>query len=291
MTSEHDEFEDLHGNPEDRDDVNFDKQEPPKSSEPEPPLEEWFEDDNDLDQYGQKVQKRIAKEVYKRRSLETSLAEHQAYIAQLHQRLSGIEQRFAGEDQVRQESEAERRLEELRNARRKAYDEGDLDEYEKLDDQYLEARAEVLARKQGQGNGPRTGQAPATPQAQPGVPEPMAGWMADNRAWFNNEQGNAAKVRSANAMFDVLIAEGFDQHDPATYAELDRRLTGAGIKAKRSRDPMGANSTSRVSGGGPGGSREFTSEDARIMRKYGMDPNDPRQRKGYMQDKDGSSPL
>lgn len=286
MTSDTDEFEDLHGNPDKEAEQVAEPREQEFVEEPEQDTHEP-EDEFDDAEYGKRVQKRISKEVSKRKALETTLSQQQAYIQQLQQRLQGIEQRFSHEDEQKQQSEASRKLEELKAARRKAYEEGDLDAYDKLDDEYLEAKAEAIVNKSR----------PQQPARQPvqqaptqDIPTPMKGWMAEHSSWFNAAPEHAAKVRAANALFDTLTSEGFDENDPQTYAELNKRLSAAGVIAKRARDPMGAAPQQRYAGG-PSSSREFSNEDARIMRKYGLDPNDPKVRASYMRDKDGSSQL
>lgn len=287
MTSENDEFEDLHGNPDKEAEQVAEPREQEFTDEPEHDAPAHDEDEFDDAEYGKRVQKRISKEVSKRKALETTLSQQQAYIQQLQQRLQGIEQRFSHEDEQKQQSEASKKLEELKAARRKAYEEGDLDAYDKLDDEYLEAKAEAIVNRSRPLQQPQR-QAPQQPAQD--IPSPMKSWMAEHAGWFNAAPEHAAKVRAANALFDTLTSEGFDENDPQTYAELNKRLSAAGVIAKRARDPMGAAPQQRYAGG-PSSSREFSNEDARIMRKYGMDPNDPKVRAAYMRDKDGSSQL
>lgn len=288
MTSQNDEFEDLHGNPE-REVEQVDEPITEFADEPDDvPVQEEAKEFDDAE-YGTKVQKRINKEVSKRKALESTLSQQQAYIASLQERLNGIEQRFSSEDQQRQQQEASQKLEDLKAARRRAYEEGDLETYDKLDDQYLDAKAEALVNRQAPKQQARQPQQQAQPQ-QEAIPTTMKLWMDDNSGWFNNRPESAQKVKAANAMFDVMTDEGFDENDPQTYAELNRRLSAAGVIAKRSRDPMGAAPPNRYAGG-PSSKSEFSNEDARIMRKYGLDPNDPKVRASYMRDKDGSSTL
>lgn len=288
MTSDTDEFEDLHGNPDKEAEQVAEPREQAEFAEEHEHDAHEQEDEFDDAEYGKRVQKRISKEVSKRKALETTLSQQQAYIQQLQQRLQGIEQRFSHEDEQKQQSEASKKLEELKAARRKAYEEGDLDAYDKLDDEYLEAKAEAIVSKSRPQQAPQ--QARQAQPVQQDIPSPMKSWMAEHAGWFNAAPEHAAKVRAANALFDTLTSEGFDENDPQTYAELNKRLSAAGVIAKRARDPMGAAPQQRYAGG-PSSSREFSNEDARIMRKYGLDPNDPKVRASYMRDKDGSSQL
>lgn len=280
------EFEDLNGQQ---------AQEPEPSPvnelddyEPEP-VESPVEEHEDEEDYGKKVQKRIAKEVSKRKALEDKLAEQQAYIANLHNRMSGVEEHFVKAQTQQAESEFTSKLAQIKEARRKAYEEGDLETYEKLDDEYLDAKAEALARRAA-GNQPRSQQVQPQQVQAPQPPREQQGWLEQNKAWFNGDPNNAHKVQAANAMFDVLKAEGYDDTDPDIYQELDRRLTAAGIKARqRQRDPTAA-PPNRYAGGSEG-KKGFTNEDAAIMVKYGMNPKDPKERAAFIQDRDGTSVL
>ena len=281
------EFEDLNGQQAQEEPVQAHDLE---EFEPEP-VETPVEEHEDEEDYGKKVQKRIAKEVSKRKALEDKLAEQQAYIANLHNRMSGVEQHFAKEQAQQAESEMTTKLSQLKEQRRKAYEEGDLETYEKLDDEYLDAKAEALARRAA-GNQPRSQQVQPQAQQAPQPPREQQGWLEQNKGWFNGDPNNAHKVQAANAMFDVLKAEGYDDTDPDIYQELDKRLTAAGIKAaarQRQRDPTAA-PPNRYAGGSEG-RKGFTNEDAAIMRKYGMNPSDPKQRASFIQDRDGTSIL
>lgn len=234
------------------------------------------------EEYGQKVQKRINKEVAKRKRLE---AEYQAKVAAMEQRLTEVEQRFHAEASQRWQQEQEATLRNLRDRRQAAMDEGDMETYHRLDDEYLDAR--IKARQ--------TGNSPAQPVVQTHsaqkVPQTMQVWMQANLGWFNGEARNAPKVSVANALFDVLVAEGFDQADPGLYAELDKRLQAAGVKERRARPTATTTAPTPYAGASADRARGFSEQDAAIMRKYGLNPNDPKQRAGYIKDKDGRAPL
>jgi hypothetical protein len=190
--------------------------------------------------------------------------------------MSGVEQHFQTQAQQQADGEFSSKLAQLKEARRKAYEEGDLETYEKLDDEYLDAKAEALARRVT----PKPVQQVQQPQAnQP--PREQQDWLKQNQAWFNGEPANAARVQAANSLFDVLKAEGFDDNDPDTYQELDRRLAASGVIKARSKPALTSAPPNRYVGAAES-KRGFSQSDAAIMRKYGLDPNNPAQRKAYM---------
>jgi len=300
MATPHDddtEFEDLPGAPPDDSD-------PAPLEEPELPAADQDDDEADHDdhpatdaddadedaEYGRKVQKRIAKEVSKRKRIETEFATRQAqyeqYIANLHQRLESVEQRFSAEDAKQSATELEAQLADIKARRKTAWDDGDIDAYHALEDEYLDARMAVQRQTQG---APGTRQAPpvAQPVAQPqqpaALPEPMQTWMVTNKKWFNGDPANSAKVSVANGLFNAMKAEGFEETDPDLYAELDKRLVAAGIKpAPRKAQPTTVAPTRYAGASETSPRKGFTQADMATMRKYGMDPNNPAHRAAYL---------
>lgn len=69
---------------------------------------------------------------------------------------------------------------------------------------------------------------PAPQQGQQTVPlsPKLTSWLAGNSAWFNRpDETSAAKTRTAYAIHEDLLSEGYDGNDDDYYTELDARLT------------------------------------------------------------------
>lgn len=296
MADTHDdetEFEDLPGSlgPDEQDGLTGDEAESAESGHDE---DEGFSpaeaDEADEDaEYGRKVKKRIAKEVSKRKRIETEFAaqrsQYEQYIANLHQRLESVEQRFSEADARQSTAELDARLADIKARRKTAWDDGDIDTYHALEDEYLDARMAVQQRAKPPADAhssPPQVQQPVAQPAQAQLPAPMRDWMETNQKWFNGEAANRSRVSVADSLFNVLKAEGYDEDDPELYAELDKRLVAAGIKPAR-KPAATTVAPNRYAGANESSPRKgFTQADMATMRKYGMDPNNPAHRAAYL---------
>ena len=189
------------------------------------------QDDDELDQYSENVQKRIKKLTAARRKAEEEAAAAVQYIQQVQsenenikQRLKTIDKGYVSEYEGRitsQESQAKRALAE-------AHEAGD---YEKVADAQsaiaqiaIEKERLRLQKARSQQN---EQQLSAQPQPQP-QPQPqqerdpkLEAWLSKN-TWFGKD---SIMTGAARALHETLVAEeGFDPRTDEYYAEIDKRM-------------------------------------------------------------------
>ena len=191
------------------------------------------QDDDELDQYSENVQKRIKKLTAARRKAEEEAAAAVQYIQQVQsenenikQRLKTIDKGYVSEYEGRitsQESQAKRALAE-------AHEAGD---YEKVADAQsaiaqiaIEKERLRLQKARSQQNEQELS---AQPQAQP-QPQPqpqqerdpkLEAWLSKN-TWFGKDN---VMTGAARALHETLVAEeGFDPRTDEYYAEIDKRM-------------------------------------------------------------------
>jgi len=189
------------------------------------------QDDDELDQYSENVQKRIKKLTAARRKAEEEAAAAVQYIQQVQsenenikQRLKTIDKGYVSEYEGRitsQESQAKRALAE-------AHEAGD---YEKVADAQsaiaqiaIEKERLRLQKARSQQN---EQQLSAQPQPQP-QPQPqqerdpkLEAWLSKN-TWFGKDN---VMTGAARALHETLVAEeGFDPRTDEYYAEIDKRM-------------------------------------------------------------------
>ena len=189
------------------------------------------QDDDELDQYSENVQKRIKKLTAARRKAEEEAAAAVQYIQQVQsenenikQRLKTIDKGYVSEYEGRitsQEAQAKRALAE-------AHEAGD---YEKVADaqsaiaqiaiekerlRLQKARSEQDAQ---QAEAPQ--QAQAQPQPQQERDPKLEAWLSKN-TWFGKD---SIMTGAARALHETLVAEeGFDPRTDEYYAEIDKRM-------------------------------------------------------------------
>tara|TARA_R100001015_G_C4628882_1_gene189292 strand:+ start:1530 stop:2429 length:900 start_codon:yes stop_codon:yes gene_type:complete len=174
------------------------------------------------DDYGDKVQKRIKKLVDQRREAEEQTRLMQEQNAQLNARLSRLEQ---GSEKSAQ-NEFKTRYDQTKRALEKATEEGDtkaaINFTEQLADMRAALRVAEMQRQQAQQQSvsPTVGKAQQTVQ-NPAPPKAIDWWQKNN--WFNSPgfERETALARS----FDIQIEmEGFDKNSDDYYSELNNRL-------------------------------------------------------------------
>jgi len=191
------------------------------------------QDDDELDQYSENVQKRIKKLTAARRKAEEEAAAAVQYIQQVQsenenikQRLKTIDKGYVSEYEGRitsQESQAKRALAE-------AHEAGD---YEKVADAQS-AIAQIAIEKerlrlqkarseqdQQQAEVPQQAQPQAQPQPQQERDPKLDAWLSKN-TWFGKD---SIMTGAARALHETLVAEeGFDPRTDEYYAEIDKRM-------------------------------------------------------------------
>ena len=190
-------------------------------------------DEDELDQYSENVQKRIKKLTAARRKAEEEAAAAVQYIQRVQsenedikQRLKTIDKGYVSEYEGRitsQESQAKRALAE-------AHEAGD---YEKVADAQsaiaqiaIEKERLRLQKARSQQNEQELSAQPQTqPQAQPQPQQErdpkLEAWLSKN-TWFGTDN---VMTGAARALHETLVAqEGFDPRTDEYYAEIDKRM-------------------------------------------------------------------
>lgn len=196
---------------------------------------------DDLDQYSDKVQKRIDKLTARLRETERREQEAIRVAQEMQARIKDAEQRYAHADTQRM-GEAKGRIETqvlaLKQIMKKAREEGDIDTeteaHERLtailvDQRRLQEEAaqreayEHQRAAQAQQQQAYQQQQAARPQ-QP-QPDPRAEEWAEKNEWFGKDVAMTAAVRGIH--IQLVSQEGFDPRGDDYYEELDRRIKDA----------------------------------------------------------------
>ena len=189
------------------------------------------DDEEELDQYSEGVQKRINKLTAARRKAEEEAAAAVQYIQQMQnenenikQRLKTIDKGYVSEYEGRitsQEAQAKRALTE-------AHEAGD---YEKVADAQS-AIAQIAIEKERlrlqKARSEQDAQQVEVPQQAQPQPQPqqerdpkLEAWLSKNK-WFGKD---SIMTGAARALHETLVAEeGFDPRTDEYYAEIDKRM-------------------------------------------------------------------
>ena len=190
-------------------------------------------DEGELEQYSESVQKRISKLTHRYREEERQRQAAIEYAEavkkqndELKSRLDKLDQSYVGEFGNRVDSQ----IASAKEAYRKAYDEGDADkmfeaqqnisklalEQARLDE-VRRRREEMAVQPQQEQPIPKQPQAQAQPQ-----PDPKAEQWAQKNEWFGQDQ---TMTYAAFGIHRQLIEdEGFDPTSDEYYNELDKRV-------------------------------------------------------------------
>ena len=249
------------------------EEEPPKSA---------ADDDEDLDslreprkdgrrgKYNQdKVQKRIDRLTRVAREAEERAERFEKMYAEVKKQHRDSE-----------ESSYNDQMKDLESRKAKAVDEGDMEEYDKVATQIMDLRLKQTSRPAE----PKT----PPPPSEPTYSEAAQDWLDNNSNWFQKDK---KRTQFAIAEEKKLMSEGYEVTDPDTYEELDRRIEkrfgetedkDTSVPRSTRRQPRRKRSN---------GEGRITKENLETMRKYGMDPNDPKQRAGFMAHRSGTKEL
>jgi len=180
--------------------------------------------EQEVPEYGPKVQKRIQKLVSQRREAEIQARQTQEQNAQLQKRLERLEQG----SQQSAEQNFNQRYAQTKQALHKAVEEGDTDAQVNFQEQMADMRAAMrIAEMQKQQRQQRQQRAAASPpRAQqaaknPAPPKAMSWWQQNN--WFN-ASGFERETAAARAIDVQLDLEGFDKNSDEYYDHLNNRL-------------------------------------------------------------------
>ena len=199
-------------------------------------VEESKDDSEELEEYSEKVKKRIDKLTARLR--ETQRREEAAitYAKSVQQRAQQLEQQFQRTDAerlVQTRSRIDTEAATLRQIVKKAREEGDTDTeieaQERLSnilyDQRRIADAEEQRKAQQQQAAYQQQQAAAQPQPQRAQPDPRAEDWAERNEWFGRDVAMTAAARGIH--IQLVQAERFDPMSDEYYDELDRRVREA----------------------------------------------------------------
>lgn len=184
------------------------------------------DDDDDLNEYGERVVKRINKEVWKRREAERKAEALEAQARELATRLQELEQRTVQSDDAAvsaKEAVLGAEYEKVQAAYKAAYDVGDTDEMFRATERLAELKSEqrqLMGMKEQLEERKKRPAQPAPEQPYRGPDKRALEWASAND-WFGKD---VAKTGAAYAIDAALKSEGFDPNSEEYYEELDNRL-------------------------------------------------------------------
>ena len=195
------------------------------------PLEKKVETKkDDLDDYSEKVKKRIAKLTHQIREAERQREEAIQFAhsvkkekEQIENRLSKTDQRYVSEFETRVRSS----LDNAKIALKSAINAGDIDAQVSAQQQIAELTLEAArlnAIKSNQQEVVREKEVTITPQQTNQTPktDPKAEEWASRNSWFGND---SAMTYTAFDLHKKLVdEEGFDPRSDEYYAEIDKRI-------------------------------------------------------------------
>lgn len=252
-------------------------------------------DHDDDEDYGEKVRKRIGKEVGRRKALESELERERTERARLEQEIADSRKKLSSYEE-QQDSDLKTKSETLKDRRDKALDEGDLTTYNELNDELMEVRLELRQRssrpRPQDDDGEQGGQ---QRRGAPGASDASRDWVSANRDWLQADEGNIALAKSIEGR---LARKYGGYSNPKLYQELSEQLAkvaddyqyeGAGydeIEVDDDPPPRRPNSAGVPRNGDapnarPRGNR-LTREDLNSMSRYGFDPESPADRKAWL---------
>lgn len=255
-------------------------------------------DDDEVEEYGKKVQRRINKEVQKRKVLEDRLASQEA---EHERRMSEFEERFNAREQEEEDASITEKLEDVESRRRENHEVGDYDQ--SLEDEWFDLKSKQRDAKKRKPN--RKPQPKARDDSDntdvntdtekresAPVPDEQKKWLESNN-WYGK---NKARSDYANKEYLQLVSDGYDPEDTDIYDELDKRLSGGtsddnvdndnvAIDDERDERPPPPAAPNRGNSNKNRKKNTFTNSDKQKMRDWNLDPNDPAQRKAWLAEK------
>lgn len=281
-------FEDLHGNPDEVIDVDLDADEEPgikrRSHE--------ANDDDDLDSGAGDVSARGADDdegVDDDDDTAARLAQAEAEAREAREALERYRNQQES-DRRKAEQEAIGRLDSeissIEEQLEEAIEHGDTKKQVRLTSQLTDLKAKKLSAELRFTADPEPQQAKAKGSSNPKI----AAWMNKNR-WYN-QPGKERFTRITNRIDRDIANEGYDPTSDEYWAELDLRLKREApeLFEKPSR---GGDRVAPVGDGGGDRTRRATADgrvrleraDFKVMRKFGLDPNNPRHVKEFARNK------
>lgn len=226
------------------------------------------------EEYGAKVQKRIDKLVWEKKSLAEERDRLSREKRELEEKWNAVESEKATQGQ-------QAKIDDLKSKIKDAFEEGDTATMIDLQDQLQVARAETLRQPEKQPEKQQGEKAGELPPIHPAAQS----WLERN-PWYH-EKPRAARM--AMEMEADLLEQGYE-YGEELYQEMDKRLEAAGYRPKKADEhqaerPQGRSPVAGVRPGNEGKvntSNKITRSDLDLMKKYGFDPNSPGDRKAWL---------
>lgn len=234
------------------------------------------------EEYSRAVQRRIDKEVGRRKAIEEELVAVKARNDLLAEELNKKTTEYS-----------DTREKELLKLRADALESGELDKFATLSDELIDLK--LLRQKPVVSE-----EKPVTKrvEVEDDVPDlhPAARAWIDENGWYNNPK-HAERARRAEQIQNDLLSSGYELSDDL-YSELDRRLFAqdrpkaqeiedeipSGTRVKQPAKPGHIAAPSSADAGTPPKpkSGDFTQRDIAVMRMSNLDPNNPKHREAYL---------
>ena len=228
--------------------------------------------DEELEDYSEKVRKRIQKEVAKRAEAEQKNVDLEEKLAAMEKRTYDIANKSLGNQ-----------LSSVSNPLKSAIEEGNTDEQVKLYESMAEIRSQMTKTED------YAARVPQKEKTEKKAPPLATEWVKENSTWFN-KPGYRKETAMAYGIDAELTEEGWDVHDPGYYDEMTKRLKITGLpyfnkseentskaaenvvqKNNRVQSPVAGVSRKK----GTSGNRvKLTSDDLSTAKTFGIDISD-----------------
>ena len=234
-------------------------------------------EDEDQKAYSKRVNKRIGKLKHESYLDRAELTRQRDENAQLKARLDKLETDHHESILNATNQSTDSKIKTLEDLKITALQELDFNEVVKLDKQLFQLMLKSRPSETSQATPPPEPQKPAPQQTEAVDDRPFAmqDWETKN-GWINDTK-NTTRVEKANAVLKTLLDNGYDIDDPETYDALDKKLQR--IKPP----PTGAPDRGRDVGVARDSS--FSTADKTMMRDWGLNPENPRDRAEWLKNK------
>jgi hypothetical protein len=222
------------------------------------------------EEFGTKVQKRINKEVAKRKGLEDTLAMQEMELKSIQEKLDALQNK-------QQSVEAERLEDSTRNLKSRyteAMEEGDEDAANRILDEMADAkaRAREIERSKKEDK----------PKNEPAKIHPAAQRFIDEHGdWLDDPDKHARLLE----LEEELLVDADGEKSAYLYKALAKKAEKEFSKPEEAEQEPASPVASSSRGGGHGkrGSGAITEEAKKAMTKYGLDPDKAEDRKAWLE--------
>lgn len=228
--------------------------------------------------YGEKVAKRIGKEVKKTKTAQTEAR----VLREENSKQAAMIAKMQKDAVANRQTQIESDLETIGAEAKTAFEDGETDDYIAAQDKLLDRKIQLAeAKREAAQFNDESVQEPAAAQGGK-APEAQA-WIDRNAAWFHKD---LTKTANAQRIAQTLQNQGYDTNDPGLYEEIDRQM-------KPRSQPPPDNSAGLINDpgshipNGDGASRVTLDRfDIAMMKdNLGMDPTNPVHREAFLREK------